>query len=261
MKRDCEILKEASIYVREWIEKQPSVKEESLTDWLLYNISEKAKRIIYRSFTRNEEAKTTGADWEWWFLYGKFSYKFRVQAKKINVSGDNYPSIGYANRHGLQIEKLIEDSNRNNFLPIYAFYTDKVDKVRCGKNILDEGVYISGANGLNEKIIKQSRKVIVYNDILEDSIPLSCMLCCPISDRSSDEGFSKFISTYFGTEMSSLGKELGRYSEIPRYIISLLETAQNSLPDWWEKEFSRYVENVNGILVFDYRDVDTTITE
>lgn len=32
MNKDCKILKEASINVRQWIEKQPNVKEESLTD-------------------------------------------------------------------------------------------------------------------------------------------------------------------------------------------------------------------------------------
>ena len=80
-------------------------KKNLLLDWLLFNISSKINRITYKSFTRNEEAKITGADWEWWFLYRKFSYKFRVQAKKIKTKGDNYSSIVYSNKYGLQIDR------------------------------------------------------------------------------------------------------------------------------------------------------------
>ena len=31
MRKDCKSLKEASVYIRDWIEKQSNVKEESLT--------------------------------------------------------------------------------------------------------------------------------------------------------------------------------------------------------------------------------------
>lgn len=36
-----------------WIVKQPNVKEESLTDRLLYEVSEGSDRFIYKSFSRN----------------------------------------------------------------------------------------------------------------------------------------------------------------------------------------------------------------
>jgi len=54
--------------------KQPEVKEESLTDWLLFDVSQKISRITYKSFPRHEEARRTGADWEWWFLFSSFSF-------------------------------------------------------------------------------------------------------------------------------------------------------------------------------------------
>ncbi len=50
-----------------WMQKQPNVKEESLTDWMLYNVSEKCKYFYYKTFSKNEEAYN-GADWEWWVL-------------------------------------------------------------------------------------------------------------------------------------------------------------------------------------------------
>ena len=42
---DCIEVKKISEYIREWISKQPAVKEESLTDFLLFQLSEKVPRI------------------------------------------------------------------------------------------------------------------------------------------------------------------------------------------------------------------------
>ena len=50
-----------------WLKKQRHVKEESLTDWLLYQVSEKCPDIYYQAFTKHEEAEN-GCDWEWWIL-------------------------------------------------------------------------------------------------------------------------------------------------------------------------------------------------
>lgn len=82
LKTDCENLKESSLYIKRWIDGQPEVKEESISDWLLFDMSQKIRRIVSKSFTRHEEAKLTGADWEWWILYSNVAYKFRVQAKR-----------------------------------------------------------------------------------------------------------------------------------------------------------------------------------
>ena len=260
MTQDCINLKNASLFIRKWIERQKSVKEESLTDWLLYEISEKISGITYHAFTRNEEAETTGADWEWWFIFDRFAYKFRVQAKKIKPYKDNYSSIAYANKYGLQIEKLIEDSNICNSIPIYAFYTSVVDRVRCGNHITDEGVYITGANGLFEKIIISGKRKIDHNDILEETIPLSCMLCCHLVRYDKGSGYDDFILNYFQTEQNTSKKELnegnkitGRYEKIPRYVESLIELSKEKIPDWWEDEFHNNTQSLNGILIVDRR--------
>ncbi len=56
-----------SEYVYNWISRQNHVKEESLTDWLLYEISQRCNCIYYQAFSRHEEAQN-GSDWEWWIL-------------------------------------------------------------------------------------------------------------------------------------------------------------------------------------------------
>jgi hypothetical protein len=259
MRNDCLLLKDSSVFIRKWIDKQPNVKEESLTDWLLYDISDKIRRITYKSFTRNEEAKLTGADWEWWFLFEKCSYKFRVQAKKIKTSADNYSSIAYTNKYGLQIENLIKDSTDNNFIPIYAFYTNKIERVKCGRHILNEGVYICGAKGINNKFLKVGRQMVNYNKILEDSIPLSCMLCCPLTIKGEwGIGFIDFLKQYFKSEIdfSKSEKILGQYEGTPDYISQLVKTSNEEVPDWWEKEHVKYLRDINGILIFDNRKLD-----
>lgn len=62
-----QIFHECSAYIRNWLLRQPHVKEESLTDWLLFEISQKNPAIYYRAFSRHEEA-LNGTDWEWWIL-------------------------------------------------------------------------------------------------------------------------------------------------------------------------------------------------
>lgn len=123
MPSECDILIEAAEYLGRWLTLQPAVKEESLTDWLLFDVSSKTPRIRYATFTRHQEARKTGADWEWWFLYPSASFRWRIQAKKSDPVGDNYPALVYTNRYGLQIDKLIADAKTVNAVPAYVFFT------------------------------------------------------------------------------------------------------------------------------------------
>ena len=263
MNRDCHELKKICRRILNWLEKQPFVKEESITDWLLFEISEKIPRFYYKAFSRNEEAKETGADWEWWILFRNSSFRMRIQAKKVKINGNNYPLLSYKNRYGLQIKKLIESSNKNNFIPFYAFYTSSINKVRCKQKILNEGVYVDGAKTIYKRFILQERKKLSHNDILQYTIPLSCFLCCPIVHNVNGSGrFRGFINHYYEEEIKDVkqnndnndGLMLGEYKNLPKYIISFIKSVKEGLPDWWEKEFDRYIRDVNSLVVYDARD-------
>lgn len=92
-----------------------------MTDRFLFDISEKLPIVKYKQFTRMEEERKTGADWEWWFLFpNDKAFCARVQAKKLKTDKDNYAGIDYTTNGMLQIERLIEDSNKEDyaFLPI-----------------------------------------------------------------------------------------------------------------------------------------------
>lgn len=261
-KSDCDKLKESSIEVKRWLEKQSAVKEESITDWLLYDVSRRISRIRYKTFSRYDEARNTGADWEWWFLFPAFSARTRIQAKKIAGKTDVYPIIAYTNRYGLQIEKLLQDSKTKGFVPFYALYTSSRERVMCKKAISDEGVYLAGGNRIYTDFIMNGRKALRESDVLLDSVPLSCFLCCPYCRRDSD-GSIVFLKHYFfsdigfGTREEAVDAQQqaipGIYREIPDYVSSFMQYPQGEFPDWWEGEFEHDLEDFNALVVYDAR--------
>ena len=190
---------------------QPEVKEESLTDWLLFDVSQKIPRITYKSFSRHKEARQTGVDWEWWFLFPSFALKMRVQAKKLSSTRDNYPCIAHTNMHGLQIEKLLHDADQNNSMPFYAFYTAEYADVMCRRSRNDEGVFMAGGHRIYDEVILKPRKTISSSELLKHTIALSCFLCCPLasgraragglSGSDDEDGWRLFIKQYYTSEL------------------------------------------------------------
>ena len=85
MENLCDILKDLNTKIFEWMSAQPTVKEESITDWLLYELSKRSVQVAYKAFNRYEEAKYTGADWDWVFVFDDGTVWLRVQAKKLFV--------------------------------------------------------------------------------------------------------------------------------------------------------------------------------
>lgn len=257
MTKDWDSLKISSIAVRTRINEQPEVLEDTLTQNLLFEISRIIQRIIYIPFNRKVEGRFTGADWEWWFLFRNVSYKFRVQAKKVKTnSRDNYPSLAYPRNTCRQINILINDSILNNAIPVYALYTNMIKQVKCKKTILNEGVYISSAIGLNEKFLQVPRQRILYDILLEDSIPLSCMFCCPlIRNITPNYPFIDFIKEYFNSGIlgNNSNQILGQWNEIPDYVQSFINYSKSYSSDWLN-QFENDLLNINGILIFDNRD-------
>lgn len=171
-------------------EKQPHVKEESLTDWILYTISERTNKFYYKAFSRNEEA-ANGADWEWWVLVNDYrgfcGYRFLVQAKKLKQAQDNYPLIAYGNKNGLQIDLLIDSAKHRNAMPIYIYYSTAVPEIIqqinnfsfIDKDIVSwcetciNGVYMSMAQSVKKKTFDSPRKKITEVDLLNNSLGFS----------------------------------------------------------------------------------------
>lgn len=253
----CKPFIECSSEIKTWLSKQPEVKEESLTDWFLYNLSEKTPTIKYKQFTRNEEGQKTGADWEWWFVFSnKKSFAARIQAKKIKVNGDNYPGIAYSNSKGLQIELLLEDSANENFASFYSFYsTEDSSQSNCKKLMPDGGVFFGEANKLRDEFILKGRRRLDPKDIIQFTHPISCFFCCPLTSKLDIEsGFRAYLSQYFPTwndnrKENSNQQQLG-FKETPNYIRQLLS---DNVPEFWEAEYSFRFRNVDAVIAIDLR--------
>jgi len=254
----CDQLQESSEYIKQWLVNQPGVKEESLTDWLLYDVSSKVPSVLYHAFTRHEEARKTGADWEWWLLFKKHSMRIRVQAKKVLPTGDNYPGLAHTNRYGLQIDMIRADAKKANALALYALYFSQGLQTLCGNGSSQtDGAYLAGANRLNTDFIGSARQSITATDLLSRSVPLPCIACCPYA-RDPSERLSRFFETYFSSELEEpegRNVQRGIHSQLPAYVTSLLEHRGESVPDWWEKEFQNSIQEFNAVLIFDYRNV------
>jgi hypothetical protein len=256
MQPGCEVLRTASEYVRKWLSKQPAVKEESLTDWLLFEISSNTPRIRYAAFSRHTEARETGADWEWWILFRELSVRLRVQAKKL-FKADNYAGIAHTNRHGLQIDLLLAAADRVNALPFYAFYSGDASSTMCGGGRHDEGVFMAGGRRVHTDFISCGRKTVSDSDALSRCTPLSCFLCCPLLRGRGDP--VEFFRHYYAKELEFPAQPQaenirGMYSSLPGFVSSFLETSEQGLPDWWEQEFQSAVYDIKGLLVYDGRE-------
>lgn len=270
-----------------WVEKQYNVKEESLTDWLLYQASLKSNRVLYKAFTRNEEAHN-GADWEWWILTkdccGLAAYRFLVQAKKLKHGEDNYNSITYGNRNGMQIDLLLSSAVERQALPLYAYYINsqpdiekqlinfsfiKEDIIRWCETCVN-GVYLSSAMSIRKQVIEQPKRKITEKELINNSLGLS-LLDLLFKENSVDENipyyffdvlnkhFSKFcrngisVDNNYNVEYAYENRSF-RYShhQFPKYLSAMLQSQGQNI-DWLENEFYRDLEGVSGVAIIDTR--------
>lgn len=260
----CIEFKDSSEYVHKWIKQQPSVGEESITDWMLFKLSQSLPQLKYKKFTRHEEARVTGADWEWWIVGKKSAISMRIQAKKVTFGKDNYAGLAHTNKYGLQIEKLIKDANQKNYIPFYALYSAPTSsqKVICGgkSDAADnQGVFIASAHLLFDKYIKNGKSRVEADDLLAHSNPMHCMACCSMHTHSKNPSVSSFddyIEHYYDESISKSNsniKKLGRHDNAPSYVISLLDTVDTEIPDWWEKEYQHHLDDFKSLVIMDLR--------
>lgn len=270
MNTACSHFITASSFISKWITTQPSVGEESITDWLLYTLSDNIASLKYKKFTKHQEARTTGADWEWWLVGEHLSIRLRIQAKKLNPKLDNYPSLAYSNSHGLQIEKLLSDAININALAFYVFYSEPLSSsFLCGGNpptpTLGQAVLLASAKTLEMNFIKPARRYISANDIASKSNPYECLVCCPLSMDSSNspiQGIYEHIKHYYKDMFNSeennnnIKSPIGLHERLPTYVHSLLEPNNEDTAEWWESEFSHQLPQVDSIMVWDLRKDD-----
>ncbi len=261
----CNAIKALSAQVHHWMMRQPAVGEESITDWLLFEVSERLPRVRYYKFNRFEEARVSGADWDWWFVGNRVSMGWRVQAKKLKKDADNYANIAHANRFGLQIEKLVESSDAENLLPFYSlYYAPKgTPRVKCGGGLgiaTGEGLFLADARKVFEKFVHKGRRKVDADSVLATGNPLHCLFCCPmgLNHPSAVEGLYRYIEEYYRDALGDTGvnqnQRTGLHAELPAHVSSLLESPAGEMAESYETEFRRLAQQTDAVLVFDLRE-------
>lgn len=256
----CCVLKSCSAYIYDWLNYRASNAvnmlpcEESITDWLIYEVCKNATAsyVVTTRYTKLQESKITGADWEWVFIFDNGTYVFRIQAKKLECV-NNYDKINYPKGTAQQITKLIADANLHNAFPVYVFYSCDVTICKCSVHQLNNGVFISDANQIDRDFVASGKSVIAKDDISKDSIPLPCLLCCN-SNAVIDSTGSLFITQLkkqFKLQDDYIYKI--RQQNIPNYIHDILTYKDQKFPAWYEEEYRKNLKRLDGILVFDCR--------
>lgn len=257
----CDAIRDIACRVAVWMGGQPSVGEESLTDWALFEVSQRLPWVRYRKFTRHEESRESGADWDWWLVSRGGALGLRVQAKKVVAGADHYRGLAHTSRTGLQMELLLEASREDNLLPFYALYHCAIAQVglKCGGGTafgVGEGIALADAGSLYTRFLKPGRGRVDAEGLLSESNPLSCLFCCPlVSERGSDPVHSayRFITHYYGEGLREFAnRDLntpGLLEKPPAHIQALLE--HESVPEWWEREFAPSLRQTNAVFVCD----------
>lgn len=223
------------------------LSEETLTDINLLCIMRRhANEVRILKFSRADEGKRTGADWEWWFVKANDVFRLRVQAKRIEFRNNNYPGLHKNAPNGTkQVDLLIGDAIRNNLYPMYCFY----NYWKSGPNHWQ----CSGRPPRRELLgctIADATKVkrfIDNNTITAGSIsniwhPLHCIVCCDESSMSLSlpHRARNFVRDSLG------GENVPEVSSLPSYA-TLLEGGEISLN---EGIVSSFIErNIGGIMI------------
>lgn len=255
----------------DWLRNHPNVKEESITDWLLYRLSQMTDKIRYITFTRNEEA-SSGADWEWWILtrLGKetVGYRFLVQAKKLKAHKDNYAGLCYSNKNGFQIDLLQENAKERGALPVYAMYSSQIPDYKEQLKNYDEdfrslikwcegclnGVHLLSAQRVEKILFSQQRQKAIDQDVLNQSLKLSLLDSLFFATCGEPHRLYKgcWQKAKLGDRLLADYPFFYRENDIPRYVRILQQTQQEDT-SWIEREFSRDFDNtpLAGVGVID----------
>ena len=250
----CEILTALSARLSVWQSDQAAVGEESMTDWLLFELASRLPAMRYQKFTRHREASETGADWEWWFVFDQGCFGARVQAKRLRVGEDNYPGLAYPNSHGLQIEMLRSDAAKHSLPAFYLHYSPgglgSAPLCAGPQTAQESGAFVSSAADLYNRFIQPGRKPVSDTQVLARANPIECLACCPSTRVGGLEGLRSYLRSYYPAETGADdGATVGFRAQIPFYVQLLL--SRDLQPDTAVADSQ--APDITGIAVIDLR--------
>jgi hypothetical protein len=196
----CDSNKAVGLEVRDFIVNVPDVKEESITDYLVWkwrSLDARFKYINTKTFTRQQESSTTGADFELelWLVGHTKCVPLLFQAKKFLKPFDSYVSkLNYPNNTQSQLQTLLSYATKRNLLPFYAIYTaGATAHPLCARRTdLDTGVYMIDAATIKTFADRAHGRKVELNTIIARSNPFHCMFCCSMGIE--DHYFARYFN-------------------------------------------------------------------
>lgn len=246
----CDANLALELEVRQFIENVSDVKEESITDFLVWKWRELDKRFKYvrvHPFNHEEESYRTGADFdiELWLVGRRRHVALAVQAKKFLKRTDSYVTrLRYPGGTKSQMNTLLSYASSANRLPFYFIYSvpPSTSRIMCpGKAGGLGAVFMGHARRFEEYADGKHGKRITRDQLLRITNPFHCMFFCPLAQDGD----------YFNHYFSVSGEEIEQYSNesLPSYVQHLLQ--QGGVPiDIHEVEVPRQFRHVG---VYDMR--------
>lgn len=219
----CAANKAVSLEVKNFMLNVPDVKEESITDYLVWKWRELDARFKYinvATFTRQEESATTGADFEieLWLVENKFHFPLVFQAKKFVKPNDSYVAkLNYPAGTQGQLTTLLAYAKTQKKLPFYVIYSvpDSNTKTMCGGvDTADTAIFMADAHTIKKFADGKYGKRVSKNKLLKATNSFHCIFCCPLSQGGD----------YFRSYFSALteGADPRENEVLPNYVSMLI---------------------------------------
>jgi hypothetical protein len=195
--------------------------EETITESLLLDMSTALPgNIIARPYTRIDESRVTGADWEWWLGDGPGRpwFGMRVQAKKLKqlragVFGYDFGYTPTAVPRIRQVDRLIEAASRVGLPAVFALYNGPqldLDEFAWGCCHFEPERQLLGVGLLSAEAARAraDQGNMDQGSVCGDSRPWSCAALCPYWLRLKDAWPGPANSPPVGAELSLWAADL-----------------------------------------------------
>lgn len=231
--------------IKEFLENVKYVKEESITDYLMWQWKKIDKRfhcVETETHSRYKEHHVSGADFdlELWILTNTKPVSFAVQAKKFIEKYNHYASsIRYPDNSKQQINKLLSYSKNNNKIPVYFLYSIPYkSKTKCKTHVVHSGVFVVSAHDMKKFSQLKARVALSLDTILNKSHSLSCYFCHEKSERNK---FFDYLERDGKKDIDIFHED----QEIPYYVTYIMNggVSNKNLP-----------KNFRWVAVYDLRD-------
>ncbi|WP_124607270.1 DUF6615 family protein [Burkholderia sp. Bp9142] len=212
--------------VRLFMENVADVKEESITDFLVWKWRELDKRFNFirvYPFNHEEESSRTGADFdiELWLVGRERHIALAVQAKKFVKRADSYVAkLRYPRSTKNQLNTLLSYAASNNRQPFYFIYSlpDSPPHIRCKGGHKGLGaIFTADAREINEYADGKHGNRITRDKLLEITNPFHCIFCCPFAHEYH------YFDHYFSNSRDSQINEYKDNESLPIYVRQIMQ--------------------------------------